>query len=230
MSTNDFLKRLSGMIVEVKCPKNRYNSFGGYHHRSLEDVFDAVKPLMLKYNIHILVTDDLVSLDGHIFVKSTAYAFDILSEQYKSTTAYAKVDFERKKLDSSQLSGVASSYARKYALQSLLCLDDVKDADDEVVSKVLLSQTQTNERQVQQEVKANEKQVQQRQTQVSEKEVMQEAQNVKKVFGNVKKTKKLIRTGTHYELLHEDGKVEKVDVNDKEGYARLLESLKRSVK
>lgn len=131
MNNQNFLQRLNLLRNEVSCPKSHYNEFGGYHHRNLEDIFNAIKELSVKYNITILVSDKLISLGDSLIIEATATAYDALGcGAFVNSVGYAKIDVMRKKLDACQLTGVASSYARKYALSALLCLDDVKDSDN----------------------------------------------------------------------------------------------------
>ena len=126
----DFFKRFIAFQNELKVPKNQYNKFGEYNYRSAEDILEAVKPLELKHNILIFVSDDVVLCGERIYVKATATAVDATGESEPiRATAFAREQDEKKKMDASQLTGTASSYARKYALNGLLCIDDTKDAD-----------------------------------------------------------------------------------------------------
>ena len=126
----DFFKRFIAFQNELKAPKNQYNSYGGFNYRSAEDILEAVKPLESKYGILIFLSDDVVLCGGRVYVKATATAVDANgeSEPIKST-AVAREQDEKKKMDAPQITGTASSYARKYALNGLLCIDDTKDAD-----------------------------------------------------------------------------------------------------
>lgn len=127
---SDFFRRFIAFQNELKVPKNQYNKFGEYNYRSAEDILEAVKPLELKHNILIFVSDDVVLCGERIYVKATATAIDATGESEPiRTTAFAREQDEKKKMDASQLTGTASSYARKYALNGLLCIDDTKDAD-----------------------------------------------------------------------------------------------------
>lgn len=126
----DFFRRFIAFQNELKVPKNQYNKFGEYNYRSAEDILEAVKPLELKHNILIFVSDDVVLCGERIYVKATATAVDATGESEPiRATAFAREQDEKKKMDASQLTGTASSYARKYALNGLLCIDDTKDAD-----------------------------------------------------------------------------------------------------
>lgn len=127
---NDFFKRFVAFQNELKAPKNQYNSFGKYYYRSAEDILEAVKPLEQKHDILIFVSDDIEIYGDRVYVKATATAIDAKGEnQPIKATAYAREPADKKGMDSSQITGTASSYARKYALNGLLCIDDTKDAD-----------------------------------------------------------------------------------------------------
>lgn len=126
----DFFRRFIAFQNELKVPKNQYNKFGEYNYRSAEDILEAVKPLESKHNILIFISDDVVLCGERVYVKATATAVDATGESEPiRATAFAREQDEKKKMDASQLTGTASSYARKYALNGLLCIDDTKDAD-----------------------------------------------------------------------------------------------------
>ena len=112
---------------ELKAPKGQYNSFGKYKYRSCEDILEAVKPLLRKHNCTLVISDDIVMLGTRFYIKATV----TLSNGGESvmTTAFAREVEEKKGADSSQITGAASSYARKYALNGLFCIDDNKDSD-----------------------------------------------------------------------------------------------------
>lgn len=122
-------RKLINLQSQVRVAKNQYNSFGEYSYRSLEEIFEAVKPILTEIGVAIVVTDDLVLLGDRYYVKATASVIDDDGTVLASCTGFAREEKEKKKSDGSQLTGMASSYARKYALSALLCLDDVKDAD-----------------------------------------------------------------------------------------------------
>ena len=121
------IKKLQAIQSELEVPKNQYNAFGEYHYRSGEDIFAAVKPLCIKHECLLTVTDEIVMLGDRYYVKATARLAH--NGEKVETTAYAREQLEKKKMDAAQITGSASSYARKYALNGLFCLDDVKDAD-----------------------------------------------------------------------------------------------------
>ncbi len=112
----------------LKAPKNQYNNFGGYNYRSCEDIMEAVKPLLKDVNCTLMVRDDIVQVENRIYVKATATLRTPSGEKYENT-AFAREPESKKGLDESQITGAASSYARKYALNGLFCIDDTKDTD-----------------------------------------------------------------------------------------------------
>lgn len=122
------MKELINIQLELKAPKSNYNSFGKYRYRSAEDILTAVKPLLQKYNCDMTLTDELVNIGDRYYVKATATLHDSNGGK-ASTTAYAREDETKKGMDGSQITGTASSYARKYALNGLFLIDDIKDAD-----------------------------------------------------------------------------------------------------
>jgi len=113
---------------ELKAPKGQRNNFGNYSYRSAEDILTAVKPLLQKHGAAIILTDALEALEGRIFVKSTAILYHDGGEPFTSD-GYAEHAETKKGMDQAQITGSASSYARKYALNGLLCIDDTKDPD-----------------------------------------------------------------------------------------------------
>jgi len=112
---------------KLKAPKNQENKFGGYKYRSCEDILEAVKPLLEAQNCSLTISDDIVQVGERIYVKATA-TLHTPSQEYVNT-AYAREASAKKGMDESQVTGAASSYARKYALNGLFCIDDTKDAD-----------------------------------------------------------------------------------------------------
>ena len=121
------MTNLDKLRYELSVPKNQYNSFGKYNYRSQEDILEAVKPLLKKYDLSLLIKDDIQQIGDRYYVKATV----IISGEGELTesTAYAREPLNKKGMDESQITGTASSYARKYALNALLLLDDTKDAD-----------------------------------------------------------------------------------------------------
>lgn len=123
------LKKLLKIQLELKAPKNQYNEFGKFYYRSCEDILEGTKPLCEKYNCLILLTDNIKMVGDRIYVEATATLFDVDSEECIVSVASAREEDKKDKMDRSQTTGSASSYARKYALNGLLQIDDVKDSD-----------------------------------------------------------------------------------------------------
>ena len=114
--------------TELKAPKGQYNSFGKYKYRSCEDILEAVKPLLAKHKAELTLQDDVINIGDRFYIKATATIIKdgaILG----TTTAFAREPDEKKGIDPSQVTGTASSYARKYALNGLFLIDDTKDED-----------------------------------------------------------------------------------------------------
>ena len=121
------IKKLSQIQAELKAPKNQRNTFGNYNYRNCEDILEAVKPLLKEFDISLTITDEIVLVGDRFYVKATAKISDGTNEI--STTAFAREAETKKGMDEAQITGSASSYARKYALNGLFCIDDTKDAD-----------------------------------------------------------------------------------------------------
>lgn len=120
---------LTKVSTELNVPKARYNSFGNYNYRSLEDIYEAVKPILLVYNLSLRLSDTIESYGDRVYVKATASISN--GEETIEVSSYAREAVNKKGMDDSQITGTASSYARKYALSGLFLLDDIKDADTE---------------------------------------------------------------------------------------------------
>lgn len=112
---------------ELKANKSQYNSFGKYYYRSCEDILEALKPLLTKYNATMYITDEVVEVGGRVYVKATTTISD--GKESISVSAYAREPETRKGMDDAQVTGATSSYARKYCLNGLFAIDDSKDAD-----------------------------------------------------------------------------------------------------
>lgn len=139
MTTNkqNINDRLSSIQKELKAPKNQYNSFAKFYYRSCEDIVEAVKPLLT--GLTLVISDEIVNLGNRYYVKATAKISD--GVEYVEATAYAREPEEKKGMDSSQITGTASSYARKYALNGLFGIDDSKDSDTDEHTKQLTKQS-----------------------------------------------------------------------------------------
>lgn len=147
-------EKLAAVQQELKAPKDKKNTFAGYTYRSAEGILEAVKPVLTKYKATIVLSDEIIEIGGRVFVKATATFYDTeqkyfiknesenltpipneLKDKPISVTAFAREAAEKKGLDVSQVTGTASSYARKYALNGLLLIDDTKDADTDEYAK-----------------------------------------------------------------------------------------------
>lgn len=122
-------EKLLNIQSELKAPKGQYNSFGKYKYRSCEDILEAVKPLCKKYKATLILSDELECKGERYYIKASARLIDIEDSTSIYNTAYAREEQEKKGMDGSQITGTASSYARKYALNGLFNIDDTKDAD-----------------------------------------------------------------------------------------------------
>ena len=121
------IKKLSRIQAELKAPKSQRNNFGNYNYRSCEDILEAVKPLLAREGLVLTITDSIEMVGNRYYVKATATVTD--GEKNFTTTAFAREAENKKGQDESQITGSSSSYARKYALNGLFCIDDTKDAD-----------------------------------------------------------------------------------------------------
>lgn len=129
-------EKLFTIQQKVKATKSEYNSFGKYSYRSAEGIIESIKPILAETKTFITLGDDIREIGGRIYVMAEAILHDIESENIIVTKAFAREAEEKKGMDESQITGAASSYARKYALSGLLLLDDNKDADsDEYTAK-----------------------------------------------------------------------------------------------
>ncbi|MGA1706380.1 MAG: ERF family protein [Candidatus Nanopelagicaceae bacterium] len=118
---------LPKLQAALKVPKNRLNSFSKFKYRNLEDIMEGVKPHLVEHGLTLTLTDDLVQIGDRYYIKATARISDGKTEQV--TTAFAREPEIKKGMDEPQITGTASSYARKYALAGLLLLDDAEDID-----------------------------------------------------------------------------------------------------
>jgi hypothetical protein len=122
---SDLTNKLAMIQQKLKAPKSQVNTFATYKYRSCEDILEAVKPLL--NDLVLTISDDIVEVGGRVYVKATASLSS--GSGSVSTTAFARESLSKKGMDDSQITGSASSYARKYALNGLFCIDDTKDAD-----------------------------------------------------------------------------------------------------
>lgn len=128
MSKNIYQKLLA-IQNELNCPKNQFNKFGGYAYRSQEDILNAVKPLLVKYNATIIMQDKTELIGDRYYIRVVAKFIDVETGETIETEAVAREQENIKGMQASQITGVTSSYARKYCLNALLLIDDCKDAD-----------------------------------------------------------------------------------------------------
>ncbi len=122
------MQDLIGIQSELKAPKGQFNAFGKYKYRNCEDILEALKPLLFKYNCTLTITDEVKEAIGTMYVEATATITNS-SGEFHVVKAQAGIDLFRKGMDVAQSFGSSSSYARKYALNGLFLIDDTKDAD-----------------------------------------------------------------------------------------------------
>lgn len=125
---NIFLKLLE-VQTKLKATKSQFNKFGKYYYRACEDILEAAKPLLLEQKTVILLSDTIELIGQRYYIKATARFIDVETGEEISNTAFAREEETKKGMDGSQITGASSSYARKYALSGLLCIDDNKDSD-----------------------------------------------------------------------------------------------------
>lgn len=126
---NNIYEKLNYIQVSLKAPKGQTNKFGGYKYRSLEDIQEALKPLLKETELYLILQDDIVLVGERYYVKATAILSD--GEKEIKAQAFAREPETKKGMDDAQLTGATSSYARKYCLNGLFSIDDTKDADTE---------------------------------------------------------------------------------------------------
>lgn len=122
-----FIEKVVSVQRDLKAPKGQYNKFGKYRYRSAEDILNSVKPLLASVGLVLTLEDEVCLIGARYYIKATAVLTDGTQNLVKS--AYAREDEQHKGSDGAQITGAASSYARKYALNGLFCIDDTKDAD-----------------------------------------------------------------------------------------------------
>jgi hypothetical protein len=129
--TMNIHQKLQGIQSSLKAPKGQTNKFGGYRYRSAEDILTSVKPLLAEWACTLVITDEMVEVGGRVYVKSTAViaSTEDSSDSSIHVNAYAREAETKKGMDDAQITGSASSYARKYALNGLFAIDDTKDPD-----------------------------------------------------------------------------------------------------
>jgi hypothetical protein len=138
------MKELINIQHNLKAPKGQYNSFGKYKYRSCEDILEAVKPLLNENGCFLTLSDEVIAVGDRIYVKAIATLTNSEGVQI-SVSALAREEDQKKGMDGSQITGTASSYARKYALNGLFCIDDTKDADTDAYKQQQQQEKKTDE-------------------------------------------------------------------------------------
>jgi len=123
------IEKLKNIQIKLKAPKGQFNDFGKYKYRSCEDILEAVKPLLNETKTVLTLSDEMKEVGGRVYVVATARLRDTESVEIIEVTANAREEETKKGMDGSQITGAASSYARKYALNGLFAIDDTKDSD-----------------------------------------------------------------------------------------------------
>lgn len=137
---------LQAVQRELKAPKSQTNKFGGYKYRSCEDIVEAVKPLLNDNGLILTMSDEIVNVADRVYVKSTCRVTDVATGDCIETTAMARESSQKKGMDDSQITGTASSYARKYGLNGLFAIDDTKDADTNEYHQTAQNRPQTTQK------------------------------------------------------------------------------------
>lgn len=128
MDNKSIYEALAAVQAALKAPKGQTNTFGGYKYRSCEDILEAVKPILKENGLAMQLFDEPVMVGDWHYIKATALVTDFTGQQV-SCSAYAREPEQKTKMDAAQVTGTSSSYARKYALNGLFCIDDTKDPD-----------------------------------------------------------------------------------------------------
>ena len=131
----EILKKLGAIQSALKAPKNQYSAFGGYNYRSCEDILESLKPLLRDQSCTLVLSDDVINVGDRYYIIATATIYDNESGDSFSNKAYAREANSKPKMDEAQVTGGASTYARKYALNGLFLIDDTKDVDTDEYKK-----------------------------------------------------------------------------------------------
>lgn len=145
MAGKQIYSALMAVQRDLKAPKGQQNKFGNYKYRSAEDIIEAVKPLLNENGLILNMTDDVVMVGDRIYIKATVSVIDVANGDTVTTTALARESAVKKGMDDSQVTGTASSYARKYALNGLFAIDDTKDADTNEYQQTQVNSNRANE-------------------------------------------------------------------------------------
>jgi hypothetical protein len=140
------MNKLQEIQFKLKAPKGQFNNFGKYKYRSCEDILEAVKPILKEAGCILTLSDEMVLIGDRYYIKATARL--VGEDTDVTTTAYARESENKSGMDASQITGTASSYARKYALNGLFCIDDTKDADTDEYTKQNNKAAPQNEKEV----------------------------------------------------------------------------------
>lgn len=141
-------EKLMKVQSELKAPKNQRNNFGGYNYRSCEDILEAVKPILKENGLTLTIKDDIVNIGTRYYIVAIAELIDIESGDKITTQAQARESETKKGMDDSQITGTASSYARKYCLNGLFLIDDTKDADTDEYQKTTKAEPKIESRKI----------------------------------------------------------------------------------
>ncbi len=142
----EFKEKLLKVQQELKVPKSLYNSFSKFNYRSAEQILEEAKKALAEYKLLIHVSDEMVQLGDRYYIKATARVTDTESDNFIETYGYAREELTKKGMDSMQITGATSSYARKYALNGLFAIDDTKDADTDEYTERTKEPVQTQSR------------------------------------------------------------------------------------
>ena len=126
---NNLYTKLLKIQASLVVPKEQNNNFGNYKYRSLEDILKGVKPILSEVGMTLTISDEITLISDRVYVKARATLTDCATGQAVESVASARESLEKKGMDSAQITGSASSYARKYCLNGLFCIDDTKDSD-----------------------------------------------------------------------------------------------------
>ena len=128
-------KKLIDVQNKLKAPKSQFNSFGKYSYRNAEDILEAAKPILKEFGATVFIKDEIELIGERYYIRSRAKFVDVETGEEVETVAYAREAEEKKGMDSAQVTGATSSYARKYALNGLFLIDDTKDNDHDTLHK-----------------------------------------------------------------------------------------------
>lgn len=141
-------EKLAKIQGSLKAPKSQYSDFGNFNYRSCEDILEAVKPLLRECKVILLLSDEIIPIGSRYYIKATATFQDAENPEAVSVSAWAREAEEKPKMDAAQITGSSSSYARKYALNGLFCIDDARDPDALPGSEQKVSTRQQSKQQI----------------------------------------------------------------------------------